>query len=195
MLLSALEEALEQITAIFSAMQNIAVDERVRLYKVVGIGRHVRHIVDHFNALRNRTQADNAAIVFEAQAAQRNVDSDKPSVVSIAMIDYNQRSRDSEVERDFELALSVLQSLSQWIANLDPASLQQVVQVRAEISCMHTENGEFQSTFAREILYLINHTIHHAAYTKLLLSREGLQLPAHIGVAPCTASYLRNKAA
>lgn len=171
MLLDALEEARAQITAIFSAMANIAPNERNRLYQDVGIGRHVRHIVDHFNALKNREQT-----------------------AEVSLIDYNQRSRDSEIERDFELGQSVLQSLAQWLAAFDPATLNQAVQVRAEISCSHTENGEFQSTLAREILYLINHTIHHAAYTKLLLSREGLPLPAHIGIAPCTASFLRNKA-
>jgi uncharacterized damage-inducible protein DinB len=178
MLLDALEEARAQIDAIFEALALVASDERIRLYQNVGIGRHVRHIVDHFNALKDRKQIANG----EAKTSP------------LSIIDYNQRSRDSDIERDFERGQSIVKALSHLPAALDPASLNQPVQVRAEISGTHTENGEFQSTLAREILYLINHTIHHAAYIKLLLRGESLLLPAHIGIAPCTASFLRNKA-
>ena len=144
MLLDALEEARAQITAIFSTMANIAPTERNRLYQDVGIGRHVRHIVDHFNALKNRTQT--AALVDAGRAAKAaHVDAGRAAKAALALIDYNQRSRDSDIERDFELGQSVLQSLAQWLAAFDPATLNQAVQVRAEISCSHTENGEFQS--------------------------------------------------
>jgi uncharacterized damage-inducible protein DinB len=172
MLLDALEEARAQIGAIFTELANAAPSERIRLYQSVGVGRHVRHIIDHFNALKN-----------------------VELIAATALIDYNQRSRDSVIEHDVEQGEIAVQSLAAWIAGFDPSCLTDAVLVRAEISCSHTENGEFRSSFAREILYLINHTIHHAAYTKLLLSREGLQLPAHVGIAPCTASFLRNKAA
>ena len=50
---------------------------------------------------------------------------------------------------------------------------------------------EIPSNYARELLYLINHAIHHVAIIKLILEHNGVSVPSYIGLAPGTASYLR----
>lgn len=63
--------------------------------------------------------------------------------------------------------------------------------ITSEIDCLTTLTQKFRSNVAREALYLINHTIHHAAYIRLLLKGCGIELASHIGIAPCTATFQR----
>lgn len=63
--------------------------------------------------------------------------------------------------------------------------------ITSEIDCLTTLTEKFRSNVAREALYLINHTIHHATYIRLLLKGCGVELASHIGIAPCTATFQR----
>ena len=65
------------------------------------------------------------------------------------------------------------------------------ISVISEIDVSDTQNETYASNIRRELLYLINHTLHHAAYIKLLAQQSGITLSSHIGVAPSTASHLR----
>jgi len=67
------------------------------------------------------------------------------------------------------------------------------VVVISEIDCAQSIVQRFDSSVDREFLYLINHTLHHLAYVGLVLSHAGLALPPHVGVAPGTASFLRQE--
>ena len=53
------------------------------------------------------------------------------------------------------------------------------------------QSEKMTSNIGRELLYLINHSIHHMAYATLLARTHGIELPAGIGLAPGTASYER----
>lgn len=169
MLLEALAQAAAQARSIVLAIDAQPEAVQTRLYAETGIGRHIRHITDHFLCLRNGLAARE--------------------------IDYNQRNRDSAVEHDPLAALAHIDELIAWSIGLAAVDITVAVTVRAEILFDRTVEECFDSTYRREILYLVNHTIHHAAYIKLLAAREGLELPAQIGIAPCTASFQRLQAA
>ncbi len=165
MLLEALAQAAGQAQSVVLAIAALPDGLQMRLYQQAGIGRHIRHITDHFLCLR--------------------------SGLATREIDYNQRNRHSSVERDPLAAQAQIAELIAWSRALASADIACAVTVRAEILFDRTVEDTFASTFRREILYLINHTIHHAAYIKLLAAREGLELPAQIGIAPCTATFQR----
>lgn len=169
MLREALKQAASQVLEIVTAIAAEPDTLRDQLYQNVGIGRHVRHVTDHFLCLQHGAQS--------------------------SAIDYNQRNRESEVERDPNAARAQIIALMKWTESLTAAQLEAAVTVHAEILLTETFDKTFHSTFAREILYLINHTIHHAAYIKLLAARDGLLLSADIGIAPATASFQRQQAA
>ncbi|PKH03054.1 hypothetical protein CXF72_08170 [Psychromonas sp. MB-3u-54] len=137
------------------------------LHSESGIGKHVRHILDHFLALQQGAVNGN--------------------------IDYNSRHRDSEIENDAELALQLINELIAWFLPPDSELQERAVKVESEISLKQQQNRLFDSSLSRELCYLINHTVHHVAYAKLVAKELGILVDDAIGIAPSTASYLRQQ--
>lgn len=156
-------EALNQIRSLIDSIESTS-GASENLYASSGIGVHVRHVADHFRALQEG--------------------------VTSGTVDYNVRRRECALERRSDLGLLEIESLITW---LQTAAFNEVpVTVVSEISCLQTETVQFQSNTNRELLYLINHTIHHAAYAALLARQHGVTPDPGIGNAPATASYLRD---
>lgn len=159
---SAAVEALDQMNSlILTAKQASGPSDK--LYVDSGIGGHVRHVADHFRA-------------FES------------GLIS-GFIDYNSRRRESELERNADLGLAELQDLQERLQYVDVSF--QSVTVESEVSCLQQDSRRCESTYDRELVYLIYHTIHHVAYAALLLKQIGLTPNAMVGNAPATATYLR----
>lgn len=161
--LNASLHSLEQVTVILESLAKLPSDEADQLFISQRIGKHIRHILDHFDAVLTGLKT--------------------------AHIDYNQRQRESLAERDRNAAhirLTVIRD--NWPAT---ASLHMPVTVLSEVALDHQHSEAFDSSLARECLYLVNHTVHHVAYIKLLLTHAGVKLPANIGIAPATASFER----
>ncbi len=157
--------SLEQILAILTAVHQKQIDHSQEIYISAGVGRHIRHIIDHYSALKN------------------GLDS--------GVVDYNQRTRNSVIETNLFSAKEKIQKISDWLNNQEDCNKDVIV--NSEIDCEQSINQKFSSNKDRELLYLINHTIHHAAYIKLQLQKFEVYLPEQIGVAPCTASHLRQE--
>ncbi|WP_320823888.1 DinB family protein [Reinekea sp.] len=137
---------------------------RVHGSSVAGIGEHVRHVLDHYRAFQ-------AGMVSDC-------------------IDYNYRTRNSIEETDPLIALQHIDGLIEWLAGnaLMPAT----IQVISEINLQDSQSETMLSTPARELLYLINHSIHHMAYAALLAKTNGITVPAYIGLAPSTVNFHRS---
>jgi uncharacterized damage-inducible protein DinB len=129
-----------------------------------GIGQHVRHVLDHYRA-------------FEQGLDQQ-------------CVDYNLRTRDSAEENDPLVAAANINKLIQWFASLDVVPND--ITVISEISLREQQSEAITSNAERELLYLINHSIHHMAYASLLASSKNVFVPRDIGLAPGTATYERN---
>ncbi|MFT7053164.1 MAG: hypothetical protein ACJAU1_000716 [Psychromonas sp.] len=137
------------------------------LHSESGIGKHVRHILDHFLALQQGVVNGN--------------------------IDYNSRHRDSEIENDAELALQLIKQLIAWFNQPHAELKERAVKVESEISLKQQQNMLFDSSLSRELCYLINHTVHHVAYAKLVAKELNILVDEVIGIAPGTATYLRQQ--
>lgn len=159
---SAAVEALDQMISLIGTTRQ-ASGPTENLYSDSGIGCHVRHIADHFRA-------------FE-------------SGLVTGVIDYDSRRRECELERSATLGLAELQNLREMLQYVEVSF--QPVTVESEISCLQQDSRKCESTFDRELVYLIYHTIHHVAYAALLIRQIGLSPDASIGNAPATATYLR----
>ena len=124
---------------------------------------HLRHVYDHFDA------------VFLG--------------ASTGVVDYNHRTRDCPAENSAEESAKRHRAIRSRLAHLrlDDASLI----VISETHVAMTEVEKFKSNLKRECLYLINHTVHHLAQCKVLLSQAGFELDESVGLAPATASYQR----
>lgn len=131
---------------------------------VAAVGEHTRHILDHYRAV-NLGLANNC-------------------------INYNLRTRNSKEEADATAAIENIQMLIAWLNTLEYESI--AIEIISEISVSETQSKTIASCLERELLYLINHSIHHLAYAALAAKSLGISVPNHIGVAPSTVTYRRN---
>jgi uncharacterized damage-inducible protein DinB len=125
------------------------------------IGAHVRHVLDHVRVLADRRQ-------------QRTVT-------------YDRRERDTAIERDRADGIAALRRASGRLAASMDVPLDEMLTLEALV-----EHGQppivVPTSLAREIVFALQHTIHHQAIIALLLQQAGIAAPARFGYAPATPS-------
>lgn len=127
------------------------------------IGPHLRHIIEHYEALVLRPAA--------------------------AEVDYDRRARDRRLERSPALArqrLAALRAaLREWTeADLDDGLLVFTlggVQGQWPLACA--------STVSRELVFLASHAVHHFALLRGHCERDGIAVAPLFGIAPATAAH------
>jgi hypothetical protein len=164
MLRNALTNSLHQIGEILETIDNLPNAKATEFYCNTNAGKHVRLVLDHILAFI-------------------------PSITS-GTLDYNRRNRESDVETNWHAAKTQLHEI---LKSLETLPLENTpLEVISELDSIQTANQNFTSNVPREVLYLINHTIHHVAYIRLLAKGCGITLGDHIGIAPATATYIRS---
>ncbi|MGB4771441.1 MAG: hypothetical protein WBP58_08280 [Chitinophagaceae bacterium] len=99
------------------------------------------------------------------------------------VIDYHNRERNLQLAEDPSLALASLQNLFQQCKRDNKA----VNVIHGETS---SQEDQVLSTYHRELLYNVEHTIHHMALIKVALFYLGiLELPEGFGMAYSTITY------
>lgn len=127
-----------------------------------GVGRHMRHILDHYQCFIGGYPA---------------------------RIDYDSRARDVRIETDRGYALEIISSLIKGLENL-PAATPDSLEIRCNEGDDAPEISlTSQSSLVRELQYLSSHTIHHYAIIAMILKVLGISTPYEFGVAPSTISY------
>ena len=127
------------------------------------IGQHTRHIIEFYLCL------------LEQSDHQEN-----------PLINYAKRRRDHRIESQPDHAIVLVNELCEKLQDLDP-------NLHCELDCEeHGQDGlKVASTIGRELIYNIEHTIHHLAIVKIALKAilPSLTLPEHFGVAPSTIRH------
>jgi hypothetical protein len=108
-------------------------------------------------------------------------------------VDYCARRRDPELERDRNRARAKLLRTADAVAALGELRDEVRLNVRSELCPEDSRPGDWiPSTLARELEFLLSHTVHHFALVAVLLAVEGATLPeelADFGVAPSTLRH------
>lgn len=129
------------------------------------IGPHLRHVIEHYEALLSPAQ---------------------PGVV-----DYDQRPRDRELERQPAVARARLVALQARLLNSTHAQLGAPLQVRG----LGGLAGEFEfavaSSTGRELVFVASHAIHHFALLQVHCKQHGIPIDAQFGRAPATVAHER----
>jgi hypothetical protein len=103
------------------------------------------------------------------------------------VIDYHNRERNQQLAEDPSFALATLQNLLQHCKRDNKA----VTVIHGETS---NQEDQVLSTYHREQLYNVEHTIHHMALIKVALFYLGiLELPEGFGMAYSTITYQKKK--
>ncbi len=136
--------------------------EPLPILSQASIGKHLRHIID----------------VFESVAAGIYHDS----------LSFDKRSRNIEIENDRFLAL---ETLTHWIERIESADLNKTITLVSNFS-MEAEEVEMctETTLGRELVYAIEHAIHHFAIIKIgIVHNFGIKVTDDFGVAPSTIRF------
>jgi hypothetical protein len=99
-----------------------------------------------------------------------------------AVVCYDNRKRDKRIEQDVHFAVDRLQRIQNGLE-----------QPKRKLLIFLELNGteeKIESNYFREVLYNLEHTIHHQALIKVALNEfTDIQLPESFGVAPSTMQY------
>lgn len=129
------------------------------------IGSHVRHILDHLEALLSGH--------------------DSPSGV-----DYDARERGGPTERVPSLALARIAQIRGRLHGLRCVRGAHPLHVKMMTS-KDAPGVTLVSTFARELVFVWHHAVHHCAYIDLLAHHAGLTERTGVGIAPSTEAFVQ----
>lgn len=98
-------------------------------------------------------------------------------------IDYGKRERNRQLETDKEYAMGTFQSIQQHLPVNEMACLLQN-ETKSDWPELAVQSGYF-----RELVYTIEHAIHHMAIIKIGLKSLHIDADRDFGVAPSTIEY------
>jgi uncharacterized damage-inducible protein DinB len=126
-----------------------------------GVGAHVRHVLDHYESF------------------VRGLES--------GTVDYDRRERDPAVESVRSRALERLDEVVAALARIRAAASSALTVL---VDCGEPrQRVASASSVARELQFLVSHTVHHYAVIALLLRARGFEPGREFGVAPSTLEY------
>ncbi|HEY3403708.1 MAG TPA: hypothetical protein VGK59_09995 [Ohtaekwangia sp.] len=105
-----------------------------------------------------------------------------------AIINYDKRTRNMLLETDRESATRELSAIAG-----NPLSEDKDVWLTGSYSSDTTEQATVKSSYYREIVYNLEHTIHHMALIRIAISQStNVILPFGFGVAPATILHKKS---
>ncbi|HNL06497.1 MAG TPA: hypothetical protein PKH93_02915 [Chitinophagales bacterium] len=105
-------------------------------------------------------------------------------VSTTGIVDYDARIRDLRLETDTTFTINELQRLQKWCVTLQSDT-------SFDLSVTYGKTTLVSTTLSRELVYLLEHNIHHLAIIGIAITAcfPHIQLPADFGVAYSTAQY------
>lgn len=129
-----------------------------------GVGGHFRHVHDYYRCLL--------------------------AGLAVGRIDYDARRRDGRFECELAHAAREIGDCIGRLAELRAEDARREVWVRMDAQPQeHEEDAWCRSTLARELRFLLSHTIHHYALIRVLLRASGVECEESFGVAASTLAY------
>ena len=100
-------------------------------------------------------------------------------------VNYDKRKRDLSIETDKDFAGSLLKSI---YLQLDKKNKPLILE--ASYDGLSTENLSIETNYYREIVYNLEHTIHHMALIRVGINEvSSVEVPTDFGVAASTVKY------
>ena len=97
-------------------------------------------------------------------------------------VNYDKRQRDYRIETERYFALQKIDDIINNMCKPDKSLL-----LVASLSVGYNQQFEFQTNYNRELLYNLEHTVHHMALIRIGIEEiSSMQLPSNFGVAAST---------
>ncbi len=159
---------LEQCAAFVESLPDTVFTAEALTVRGGTIGKHVRHLIDHYRAAIDAAMPD------------------------AAPIDYDHRERDVPMETDRSAALGAIRAEQARARGLTPAALARPVRVRVMLSAAG-EEAVLDSTVGREVAFATHHAVHHQAMMRTIAAEFGIQASVEFGKAPSTLNHERTR--
>ncbi len=166
-IISATASIFDQMTEQISGLTEEQYAQKLPIFSGSSIGQHIRHIVEFYECL------------FSQQGTN--------------CVCYDRRNRDLSLETNPAVVIEKLRTyralLDTYLPN-NPLTL--VVYFTADEDEVPTE---IASNWGRELVYNIEHAIHHLAIVKIGLreSFPNVHIVSNLGIAPATIKYHQTK--
>lgn len=157
---------LEQGIDVLSSISDAQYRHTDSTYYQSCIGKHMRHILEHYMALTT-----------SALASQK--------------IDYDDRKRDQQIEKSRRHAIQTAESMIEDLSLIGEGQmpLGQSVRVKNNEHDSWVTDSWSGSSIQRELQFLVSHTVHHYALIAIILRIQGITPDEEFGVAPSTLRY------
>jgi len=160
--------AIGQLTGLLDELPADVYRQSFGLRKQHIIGKHVRHIIDHYSALLSASQLPGGHL------------------------NYENRNREPVLEIDCRAGQDRLNDILQQLYQRFDSGC------RSDLNMLHNSAGQQQvvkTSVERELVFLASHTVHHMAIIGMLAEQAGIEVDAEFGVHPSTLRYLENQVA
>ncbi|MGK7395830.1 MAG: hypothetical protein ACNS62_14725 [Candidatus Cyclobacteriaceae bacterium M3_2C_046] len=160
--------AIQVLNQMSSALEQVKPEDFTKpidLLHQATIGQHSRHILEFFSCL---------------------IDGSRQS-----HLNYDLRQRDQHMQNDKAATLAKIDHIKQQI---NAANLSEKLLLEVNYSPNRDEMQNIETNFLRELVYNIEHAIHHMALLRIGLNRIApyVKLPEEFGLARSTLYYRKN---
>jgi hypothetical protein len=131
-----------------------------------GVGAHIRHCLDHYVGLLDG--------------------------IACAVVDYDARAREVEIETDRSYAISCIEALVERLKSLPENDSDRAIACKMDCGSEDVQRMS-SSSVRRELQFLISHTVHHYALIGMMLKHQGIEPHPDFGVAPSTLRYRQSQ--
>lgn len=167
-LISVCREILDQLSALTDTIGEA--DFRKPSIALSGstVGQHLRHTLEFFLCLE--------------------------SGVKSGCINYDKRNHDHTIENNRDIAGATIRRIALF---LDELNLDLPLKLEVNYTIDQDDNIELETTSARELVYNIEHAVHHMALIKIGVREVApyVQLDKHFGIAASTIRFYENGSA
>lgn len=157
-------DVLIQLKQVLSQLNNSEYASPLKVFNGSSIGKHSRHIVEFFQCLMKSTTGGS--------------------------VNYDARVRYLRLEEDASYCVEVLDKITAYLQNnnFDNIGISLVSEFGSE------DQIAVPTNFNRELIYLIEHSIHHFALMRIGVQENfpHVELPDCFGVAYSTIKHLNN---
>ena len=127
------------------------------------IGKHIRHIVEFYDILKDSCNADSG-------------------------LSYDTREHCSRTETEKKVAVKRFKDVLNWLNDIDENL---VLKLNVSYDKVANEGFDIDTSLQRELVYNIEHAIHHMAIIRIAIEQEfpDIKLDKHFGVAYSTIRF------
>lgn len=156
-------DVLSQFRGIIIQLNDVEYAAPLKVFDGASIGKHGRHIIEFFQCLMKSTTA--------------------------GTVNYDARVRYLRLEEDVQYSIDVLDKITEYLSenNFDNIGISLVSEFGGQRQIAVPTN------FNRELIYLIEHSIHHFALIRIGIQENfpHIDLPDCFGVAYSTIEHLK----